>query len=874
MRALRSTPSTSVRLALFAHAALWLAACGGGGPGTESAQNTAAPVQIASAVTVFGMDGSAPRIDAADVVIEPTYHLAPVLPPPPSGVDAGGWSLSARMAPQKSVVPESLSHASTRGLAVERLAASAPLDATPDAGGTGAPIVTYSPAQIRAAYGLPPIPSNLAGLTALQSAQFGAGSTIYVVDAQHDPFAYSELLALSQLFGLPSCSQVTLASNAPLPLSTPSANGCEFLQVASTKSGGISASMPAYDPSWATEIALDVQWAHAIAPFARIVLIEAPDASLGGLSGAIQLANKMGPGVVSMSFGGAEGDYVTSMDSYFQTTGMSYFAATGDGGAGVSWPAVSPYVVAVGGTSLTYGGSGARSETVWSLTGGGISAYEPTPSYQTAAVPGLGTPAHRSVADVAFNADPNRGQYVAVIRNQTTCTFCQVSWITVGGTSLATPQWAGLAAVANAMRARAGKPPLGDLHGLLYGQVANVAANYSTDFADITQGNDGTCATCIARKGYDTPTGLGTPNGLSLLNALAGAAVPTTPPVVTGATVNGAYGQVLSFTASVSAANPYTLSLSGAPSGMTIAPNAVVTWSAPIAGTRAVTVIAKDTKTGATGQGVYNIVVAPPPPPRVSSGSIGGSAGKALTFNVGIGDVNPCTVTLSGAPAGMTVTPTGLVSWPRPVTGSYSITVTARDNATGSTGQGTYTVAISVPLAPSVQSGSVSAKPGGALNFNVGIADANPYTVSLSGAPSGMSIGGSGTVNWANPIAGNYTVTVIAKDSKTGLSGEGMYVVKVGSATGPAVAATTLQGVAGKPLNGTITISDAGAGLIGVGLFGAPLGVSFSPQGGGFNTMGVSWPNPVTGSYTIQVSATDSAGLQAQVTVPMTITAN
>lgn len=171
----------------------------------------------------------------------------------------------------------------------------------------------------------------------------------------------AELTAFNQRFGLPACTNRVIASTASLPLAKPAAAACEFSQVYSTAAGGMSASAPAYDAGWATEIALDVQWAHAIAPLARIVLIEAPDATINSLLGGIKLANAMGPGVVSMSFGATEGSYTASVDAAFTGAGMSYLAATGDSGAAVSWPAVSPNVLAISGTSLSYGGSGPRS---------------------------------------------------------------------------------------------------------------------------------------------------------------------------------------------------------------------------------------------------------------------------------------------------------------------------------------------------------------------------------------------------------------------------------------------------------------------------------------------------------------------------------
>ena len=202
---------------------------------------------------------------------------------------------------------------------------------------TGGAASTYSPAQIRAAYSLPTLPAAGTVLTASQAAQLGAGQTIYIVDAQHDPNVAAELAAFNQKFGLPACATRTISPGAALPLAAASTTaGCEIAVVYGTAVGTMTPAAPAYDAGWATEIALDVQWAHATAPLARIVLIEAPDASLNSLLGAVKLANAMGPGSVSMSFGGGEGSWTSSVDSAFAGTGMTYLAATGDSGAAVS----------------------------------------------------------------------------------------------------------------------------------------------------------------------------------------------------------------------------------------------------------------------------------------------------------------------------------------------------------------------------------------------------------------------------------------------------------------------------------------------------------------------------------------------------------
>ena len=179
-------------------------------------------------------------------------------------------------------------------------------------------------------------PAAGSALTAAQAAQLGAGQTIYILDAQHDPSVAAELAAFNTKFSLPACTTKTIAPTASLPLAAASTSGCELAVVYSTASGAMTATQPSYDSGWASEITLDVQWAHATAPLARIVLIETADASYNNLLGGARLANAMGPGIVSMSFGGAESSGTTASDSVFAASGMTYLAATGDSGAGVS----------------------------------------------------------------------------------------------------------------------------------------------------------------------------------------------------------------------------------------------------------------------------------------------------------------------------------------------------------------------------------------------------------------------------------------------------------------------------------------------------------------------------------------------------------
>lgn len=870
---------------LSACTAALLTACGGGGadtPAGTASVNATEAAPLASGITTFALDTGALPEAAAALVAQPAFHVAPVLLDEPDDGDARDHAASARRGPRVQNVPAGQETLSTRRLTVQSLqnaarsrALAAPraesTAAAAAADGTAAPLAgttavsTYSPAQIRAAYGLPALPAAGTTPTAAQAAQLGAGQTIYIVNAYHNPNVAAELAAFNQKFGLPGCSTKAIAVTAALPLAAPAAGACELSVVYSGAAGGMTATAPAYNSGWATEIALDVQWAHATAPLARIVLIEAPDASLNSLLAAVRLANAMGPGVVSMSFGATEGSYTASVDSAFTGTGMSYLAATGDSGAAVSWPSVSPKVVAVGGTSLTYTGTGSRQEVVWSGTGGGMSAYTPTPDYQTAAVPGLGTVARRNVADVAFNANPSTGQYVAVISPGSST----VNWISAGGTSLSTPQWAGVIATANAMRVQSGKGVIGAPHATLYGPVATVAGTYAASFADVTSGSNGSCATCPARVGYDPATGLGTPNAGSLLGTLSGASTAVAP-VVTPASITGKVGAPLTFTASATSANALAYSLSGAPSGMVIgSSNGAVSWPVPVAGSYAVTVLAKDSKTGLTGQGVYSIKIEAPQAPVVASSTVSGKVGTALSFTVSATASNAVTYSLAGAPAGMAIGSTGVVTWATPLAGTYAVTVSAKDNVNGLIGKGTYTVVIAAATAPLVTSTTVNGTPGKALSFNATVASANPVSYSLANAPAGMVIGSTGVVSWPSPVLGTYAVTVIAKDTNTGLSGQGVVTVKI-AASGPTITAAAITGVAGKPVSGTIAISAPGATSLSLSISGVPMGMTFSVSGLTFTAY---WANPVAGSYSLKVVVVDSAGQSATALVPVTIAA-
>ncbi|GKS90690.1 peptidase S53 [Acidovorax sp. SUPP2539] len=762
---------------LAALAAAFLASCGGGS--TTDGAATRDGEAAASVTTLSSSSADLPTAVPAELTARPAFHIAPVLLPDPGPEDAADPTASASMAPRSTAIDAGLATLSTRHLTPDRIkAAIAQEQQAPSADGTGearaaSVVTTYTPAQVRAAYGLPALPASGATPNAQQAAQMGAGQTIYIVAARHNPNAAAELATFNQKFGLPACTAKVLPASTALPLPAPAATaGCELWQAYATSAGGPTGTAPAYDAGWATEIALDLQWSHAIAPAARIVLIEAPDASVGALTAAVRLANAMGPGQVSMSFGAPEGSWGGGLESAFAGTRMGYLAATGDSGAGVMWPAASPGVLGVGGTSLTYTGAGVRSEVAWSGTGGGTSAYFATPAYQQSGLPGVGSVARRTVADVAMNADPSTGQYVAVMPQGGGA----AQWLSAGGTSLSTPMWSGLMAVAGALRAQAGGDALGRPHAALYGTVGAQPASYAAGFLDVAAGSHGTCATCTARSGYDQLTGLGTPRAADLLGRLAGSTVAAPPPVVGSAAVSGLAGQPLSFTVSVASANAVSLSLAGAPAGMAVSGTGVVTWAAPVAGSYAVTVTARDTKTGLSGQGTYTVTITAPLPPSVPGGSISGTEGVPLAFSGAATSVNPLRYALSGAPSGMAIGADGSVTWARPVQGTYAVTVAATDTKTGLTGRGTYSVRIAAAGSSTPPGGlSVAAAPwtgtaGKALTGTITVSapGASWLSVTITGAPLGMGFSIQGTTvtaRWPSPVAGSYALTIVARDS-------------------------------------------------------------------------------------------------------------
>jgi hypothetical protein len=371
----------------------------------------------------------------------------------------------------------------------------------------------YTPSQIRHAYGFDQI------TLASGAAGDGSGTTIAIVDAFDDPNVANDLQQFDAQFGLPNPS---------------------FTKV--NESGGLL--LPSPDHGWAEEIALDVEWAHAIAPEAKILLVETNDNTFANMfAGVLYAARQPGVVAVSMSWTGGEESSETSYDKDFLTpsghTGVTFVGASGDNGAPPGYPAASPNVLATGGTTLNLDSQGNySSEQGWRQSGGGISSVETQPAYQKGVVTQSTT--YRTNPDVAYDADPNTGFPVYDSYNNGTV----APWSEFGGTSDAAPQWAALIAIADQGRILAGKTALDGASQtlpMLYQLPA-------TDFHDITSGSSEGTPPYSTASGYDLVTGRGTPIANKIVTGLIGSAAATSFHFSVGAPATGTAGSPFTVT--------------------------------------------------------------------------------------------------------------------------------------------------------------------------------------------------------------------------------------------------------------------------------------------------------------------------------------
>jgi len=399
----------------------------------------------------------------------------------------------------------------------------------------------------------PPYLQSAYNLMAAIKAGAGAGQTVAIVDAYHDPHAESDMAYYRKYFNLPVCA---------------STDGC-FRQVG--QNGGTS--YPALDTTgWSYEIAIDVDMVSAICPSCHILLVEANSNYFSDLAAAVNTAVALGANVVGNSYGSTGGEWsgTASTNAAYNHPGVAITASTNDGGYGVVYPASLSYVTAVGGTSLNQtGNTGTRDpgqiETAWSGAGSGCSAYQSKPSWQNASWDSGCS--RRSIADVSAVADPKTGVWIY----NTYDVSGAGGFYVFGGTSVA-------AQIIGAIYALAANPASTDV-------LASYPYSHTAALFDVTSGSTGSCGgsyLCTAGPGYDGPTGLGTPLGIGAFTP-----PPTTPDFSMSAnppSVSVAPGSSITTTITFTASHNYSGTVtpsvtSTLPSGVTASFSPVTAWS-------------------------------------------------------------------------------------------------------------------------------------------------------------------------------------------------------------------------------------------------------------------------------------------------------
>jgi subtilase family serine protease len=419
----------------------------------------------------------------------------------------------------------------------------------------------FAPAAEQRSYNLTPL---------FAQGHLGQGQTIAVVDAFGSETMAHDLRVFDTAFGLPHlCGEEGM--QGACPAGTPT-----FTQL--RQGGGSTDPQPPNQGTgqedhsgWALETALDVEWAHAMAPMANILLVSTPTAETLGVQGfpdfmnaEKQVVDQHLATVISQSFGSAEEAFgspqsLLNLRGAFQAAQANHvtvLASTGDDGSAgfkkqptknptllpdpaVQWPASDPLVTAVGGTyecvdaatgttvdsvspPANCGAFPGQREVGWIDSGGGFSKVFPAPSFQ-AALPAGSTPGDgmRAIPDIALQASARTGVLIYSTNPNITTNVGDLGWIVIGGTSCSSPEWAGIVAVANEVNGR----PLGLITPALYA-VASDPAKYAADFFDVTTGNNQafpTVAGFAASRGWDPVTGLGTPNVARLVPDLIAA---------------------------------------------------------------------------------------------------------------------------------------------------------------------------------------------------------------------------------------------------------------------------------------------------------------------------------------------------------------
>jgi subtilase family serine protease len=418
---------------------------------------------------------------------------------------------------------------------------------------------------MRAAYNYPPL---------FAKGYDGKGRTIAIIDSFGSPTIASDLHVFNTAFGLqPMCGEAGVTCQPGMPTFT----------VLEVQGSPPPVSQPPNNGTgqenhfaWAVEVSLDVEWAHATAPGANIILVTTPTAETLGVQGFSPMMNAVQyvvdnhlADIISMSLGAGEGTFANGqallqlrkalVDA--QANGITVLASSGDGGStnvlkepvknpgvipypSVIWPASDPLVTAVGGTRLCTDPTAtttrvtdtadpprvcqgqAETEIGWPFSGGGYSILFQRPAFQSTLPTGssyvgssVGAPGPnsnmRGVPDVAYQASSGTGPLVYL---------GAFGWIVVGGTSCSAPQWAGLVAIADQISQASFGDNLGYINPGLY-KIGSDSTRYANDFFDVTTGNNQTSSIpgYPVSQGWDAVTGLGTPNAANLAPDLVAA---------------------------------------------------------------------------------------------------------------------------------------------------------------------------------------------------------------------------------------------------------------------------------------------------------------------------------------------------------------
>ena len=535
--------------------------------------------------------------------------------------------------------------------------------------------VGYSPAQIRHAYGFDQLTAD------------GTGQTIGIVAPYGNPYIQTDLDTFCAAFGLAGTTIQVLGDNS--------------------NAAGV----------WMLPAAAAVEWAHVIAPNARIVFSVAASIRVtNDVLYAVSAAVNAGSSVVLMglAFNSGTSEYpgLPLLDSYFQTPGVTYVAPSGDNGelnfgneTEVTWPASSPYVVSVGGTSLYLDANGNRvSETAWPGSGGGLSTLYETPTWQA----GWSLYQKRGVPDVSYVADPNTGFVVYA--------SAYGGWSTNGGTTIGAAQWAALIALANQSRS-SGLAGNRDIY-----KVAGSAPNINANFLDFTSGSNGADPDDLSVPGYDLVTGLGSPVAASLVPALAALPVSgdfslSVTPTNQGVAQKGTADYTVTTAAVDGFSDPVVLGVSGLPADASFAftpPQVTGSGQATLSITAGVT--SGSFSIIGTGGGITHVAPAAsltvfPPDFSISASPASASVkhGGSLSYNITVASLYGFTgsVTFSAAVSPTVANGPAISFKPQQInggSGSSQLTV----KTVGNTVRGSYTITITGTNGATSHSSTVS----------------------------------------------------------------------------------------------------------------------------------------------------------------------